>query len=437
LYGTAIQYDSPVRGFVFKVDTNGSNYALVHTFGPASNEGAPYAGVTLSGTMLLGTTSDGGISNMGTIFKVNTDGSGYNLLHSFTDSDGASPYSHLALSGSTIYGTAVYGGSAHAGVVFSLSLAPPTILASPQDQTVVSGTTVNINVEATGGPVLGCQWYFNNTNYIGCTTNCFLELSDVQPGQSGAYTVVVTNLFGAATSSPAMLNVIVVAPTILRPPVSQTAVRASDVKFSVAVRGSLPITYQWLLNSERLPDGTNRVLFLSVVRMADVGAYTIVISNLVKVITSAPAMLNAIAPFEKRSVPAIKLTGDPGSLLHLSCADTPGPGAAWQELDTVTLAAAQQYYPVLTLPLPSTRFYRAWQTNVPSVRPALQMSLATELTLTGGIGSNVRLDCINQFGPTDAWVTLDTVALTNTTQPYFDFTMFRQPTRLYRAVPLP
>ena len=49
----------------------------------------------------------------------------------------------------------------------------------------------------------------------------------------------------------------------------------------------------------------------------------------------------------------------------------------------------------------------------------------------------MRIDWINQFGPTDAWVTLDTVALTNTTQPYFDFTMFRQPARLYRVVQVP
>jgi hypothetical protein len=34
-------------------------------------------------------------------------------------------------------------------------------------------------------------------------------------------------------------------------------------------------------------------------------------------------------------------------------------------------------------------------------------------------------------------VTLDTVTLTNTTQLFFDVTMFRQPTRLYRLVPVP
>jgi len=148
-------------------------------------------------------------------------------------------------------------------------------------------------------------------------------------------------------------------------------------------------------------------------------------------------MLSVIPPVPRKMVPAISLTGDVGSVLHLSYADTLGPGAYWQALDAVTLTATPQFYPDLTDPLPSARFYRAWQTNVPSVQPVLEASLATELTLTGAIASKVRVDYINQYGPTDAWMTLDTVAMTNTTQPYFDFTMFCQPARLYRVVPVP
>jgi hypothetical protein len=71
------------------------------------------------------------------------------------------------------------------------------------------------------------------------------------------------------------------------------------------------------------------------------------------------------------------------------------------------------------------------------VWPVLQMSLAAQLTLTGAIGHDVRIDYINRFGPIDAWVNLDFAALTNNPQPYFDFTMFRRPARLYRLVLVP
>ena len=59
------------------------------------------------------------------------------------------------------------------------------------------------------------------------------------------------------------------------------------------------------------------------------------------------------------------------------------------------------------------------------------------ISVTGTVGSSVRLDIINRFGPIDDWVTLATVTLTNTSQPYFDISAPGQPQRLYRLVPLP
>ena len=59
------------------------------------------------------------------------------------------------------------------------------------------------------------------------------------------------------------------------------------------------------------------------------------------------------------------------------------------------------------------------------------------ITVMGGIGGSIRVDAINQFGPIDAWFTLDTVTLTNTSQLYFDTSAWRQPQRLYRLVQVP
>jgi hypothetical protein len=104
---------------------------------------------------------------------------------------------------------------------------------------------------------------------------------------------------------------------------------------------------------------------------------------------------------------------------------------------TMTLSSASQFYFDLFEPLPPQRFYRAWQTGTPGVRPSLDLHLVPTITLTGNIGHSVRLDYINQFGPIDAWVTLATVPLTNTSQLYFDTSAPGQPQRLYRLVPSP
>ena len=67
------------------------------------------------------------------MFAINTDGTGFTFLHSFTDtsgsnssgfytnSDGAEPYGTLILSGNTLYGTAEDGGSYGNGTVFAIN----------------------------------------------------------------------------------------------------------------------------------------------------------------------------------------------------------------------------------------------------------------------------------------------------------------------------
>jgi hypothetical protein len=57
--------------------------------------------------------------------------------------------------------------------------------------------------------------------------------------------------------------------------------------------------------------------------------------------------------------------------------------------------------------------------------------------MAGPVGSSVRVDYINQFGPTDAWVALETVTLSNPSQLYFDVSALGQPPRLYRLVQVP
>ena len=76
-------------------------------------------------------------------------------------------------------------------------------------------------------------------------------------------------------------------------------------------------------------------------------------------------------------------------------------------------------------------------TGTPGVMPSLDLHLVPAITLTGNIGDSLRLDYINRVGPIDAWVTLDTVKLTNSSQLYFDVAAPGQPQRLYRLVKVP
>jgi hypothetical protein len=96
-----------------------------------------------------------------------------------------------------------------AGFDSSLALvtlgAPIAVL--PASQGVGVGQTAEFTASATGLVPTGYQWFFNGTNLLNGATDAVLELTNVQPWQSGAYTVVVTNASAAVTSAPATLTI--------------------------------------------------------------------------------------------------------------------------------------------------------------------------------------------------------------------------------------
>src|ERR1019366_8175047 len=62
-------------------------HSFTATSSGANSDGAnSYAGLLLSGNTLYGTASGGGAYTFGTVFAVNTDGTGFTTLYSFTDS---------------------------------------------------------------------------------------------------------------------------------------------------------------------------------------------------------------------------------------------------------------------------------------------------------------------------------------------------------------
>ena len=120
LYGAAWTGGSSGSGAVFAVNANGTGYTNLHHFSYSSDGSSPYAGLILSGGTLYGTTYFGGGDGNGTIFSVNTNGSGFANLHDFAVRDGANPYAGLILSGGTLYGTTGKGDSAGSGTLFSV-----------------------------------------------------------------------------------------------------------------------------------------------------------------------------------------------------------------------------------------------------------------------------------------------------------------------------
>ena len=172
--------------------------------------------------------------------------------------------------------------------------APPVITLQPTDQTVMVGETVVFSVTASGTAPLHYQWYYNTNTVLAGQTNSTLILNNVQTNQSGKYSVTVTNLYGATTSVFATLLVtnFTSAPVITVQPVSQSVAVGQTAVFSVTAVGTQPLRYQWYFNTNTpLAWGTNATLTITNVQLSHAGKYSVTVSNIYGVTTSAFATL--------------------------------------------------------------------------------------------------------------------------------------------------
>jgi uncharacterized repeat protein (TIGR03803 family) len=112
-------------GAVFAINPDGSGFKVLHHFGSSANDAAnPVGPLTLGVDGALYGISGGGAKGVGTIFTLRPDGSGYQVLHSFgtVAQDGTSPRAPLVqVPGGTFYGATYSGGGSNVGTVFAVS----------------------------------------------------------------------------------------------------------------------------------------------------------------------------------------------------------------------------------------------------------------------------------------------------------------------------
>ena len=124
LYGTTSAGGICNSGTVFRVNLDGSQSSVLHAFGVSTNDGVtPLAGLVQGRDgMLYGTTSQGGASRAGIVFKLATDGSGYTTLHTCgsISGDATSPTALIQGADGALYGVAQGGGTNYGGALFRL-----------------------------------------------------------------------------------------------------------------------------------------------------------------------------------------------------------------------------------------------------------------------------------------------------------------------------
>jgi uncharacterized repeat protein (TIGR03803 family) len=114
-------YNTQGCGTVYSVSKAGG-FKVLASFNGANGAHGNIAPV-LGGNTLFGATAQGGASNDGVVFSLNTDGTSYTVLHQFSGADGSEPLALVVAPSGILYGIAEFGGTSDVGVLFSLTQA--------------------------------------------------------------------------------------------------------------------------------------------------------------------------------------------------------------------------------------------------------------------------------------------------------------------------
>ena len=313
---------------------------------------------------------------------------------------------------------------------YDATVVPPAITSSPVSQTVIQGSPVALTVTATGSDPLSYQWYKDGWPLAGSTAPG-LVLNAAVAGDSGSYLVLVRNSAGSAISAPAALTVLV-PPSIVTDPLSQTVLAGTTVNLSVTAAGTAPLSYQWYKDGVAIAkNGTSSTLRLSNVALTASGNYQVHVTN------SAGAVDSAIATLLVQSPPVIStqpktttVTVGVAVMLSVVASGTDPMTYQWYK-DTVALAGATgtslsipaaavtdagNYYVIITNPLGSATSTTAVVSVTPTITGFSPTTAAEGMTV---VISGVDFTGVSAvaFNGIPALFTVDTDAQITTSVP--------------------
>jgi arabinogalactan endo-1,4-beta-galactosidase len=207
----------------------------------------------------------------------------------------------------------------------------PFVLTQPTNLATPSGGNAAFSTVVIGASPLIYQWQQNGTNLAngpgisgGNTAN--LTLTGVTINSTTNYSLVITNVYGAVTSSVAVLTVLL-QPTITGPLTNQMVECGGNATFTINVSGTPPLNYQWSLDGVLVYGATNSSVSLTNMQLAS-HTVSVVVTNLY-----ASATNNAVLTVQDTTPPVITLNGgnpiliglggtftDPGAIAYDTCA---------------------------------------------------------------------------------------------------------------------
>ena len=258
----------------------------------------------------------------------------------------------------------------------------PAITDQPRSVLIRTAQTANFSVAVSGLPAPTLQWqsrpangagdWTNVSAGTGATTANYTTAARLPSNNGEQYRVIATNALGSVASSLATVSVsdLDVAPSIATQPASLSVSAGNDAVFAVAAHGTEALSYQWRFNGTNIAGANNPVLRLPAVNSANVGSYSVAVSNSAGSASSNAAVLTVSASAPAAVAPSIvtqpaSVTANAGSTATLAVGvDGTGPFSFQWRREGVNIAGATSA--VLTFPavaLPNAGSFSVVVTN--------------------------------------------------------------------------
>ncbi len=328
LYGTTGGGGTGAYGTVFRLNKDGSGYRVLYNFPPLNLNGD---GATPNGGLvewrdgaIYGTTFWGGIWELqgGTIFKLNKDGTGFEVLHSFAGGfDGGRPHAGLlAGSDGALYGPTVGIGVQGQGTVFRLEVVVPLNIhnvAVPEGDSGTTNAVFTVHLFTNHAEIVSVDFATADgsatagSDYV--ATNGTLIFAPGETNKTISVPVIgdllpeTDETFFLTLSNPTNIELVIhqaqgtildddTPPSITSQPQSQSVPLGSNVTFSVTAGGGRPLLYQWLTNGVDVAGATNATLTRTNVQLAEDGtSYTVLASGKPPSVLSEAAILTVFS----------------------------------------------------------------------------------------------------------------------------------------------
>jgi hypothetical protein len=169
------------------------------------------------------------------------------------------------------------------------------ITTQPLPQSVVAPEPATFVAAAAGTPPLSYQWRKNGVALAGANAASYTTPPTGGADHGAAFSVVVSNAFGSATSSNATLTVNL-PPAITAQPLGQSVVAPAAATFSATATGTAPLSYQWKKNGVDVAGATASTYTTLATTIGDNGSvFTVFVSSPFGGILSQGATLTVTA----------------------------------------------------------------------------------------------------------------------------------------------